>query len=210
MPTWKNLSCVVPVSIPTRQGTYSFQLIRIILLTTLEFSPSRWRIDSRIPDRDDYDVSTYNPYLHSQVYLPHEGETKLAKVKSRKRDSDGGNLIGRAAANPIQDTQEYVLVEIEGGTTEGRYSANIISKNMISRIDSDGNQEPLLRQLVDHHRKKSDAIPKDKAAYIKVGGKKVLQRTTKGWDLCIEWADGRADYMGTSSSLERAEPGRSR
>ena len=67
-----------------------------------------------IPDRDDYDISTYDPYLHSQVYLPHEGETKLAQVKSQKRDSDG-NLIGRAAANPIQDTQEYV-VEFEDGS----------------------------------------------------------------------------------------------
>jgi hypothetical protein len=128
--------------------------------------------------------------LHSQVYLPHEGETKIAKVKSQKRDSDG-NLIGHAAANPIQDTREYV-VEFEDGS-EGRYSANIISQNMISRIDSDGNQEPLLRQLVDH-RKKPDAIPRDKA-YIKVGGKKVLQRTTKGWDLCVEWADGRTTWV---------------
>jgi hypothetical protein len=67
-----------------------------------------------IPDRDDYDISTYDPYLHSQVYLPHEGESKLAKVKFRKRDSEG-NLIGRAAANPIQDTQEYV-VEFEDGS----------------------------------------------------------------------------------------------
>ncbi len=143
-----------------------------------------------IPDRDDYDVSTYDPYLHSQVYLPHEGETKLVKVKSQKRDSDG-NLISLAAANPMQDTREYV-VEFEDGS-EGRYSANIISQNMISRIDSDGNQEPLLRQLVDH-RKKAESIPKDKA-YIKVGRKKVLQRTTKGWDLCVEWADGRTTWV---------------
>ncbi len=145
-----------------------------------------------IPDGDDdYDVSTYDPYLDSQVYLPHEGETKLEKVKSWKRDSDS-NLIGRAAANPIQDTREYV-VGFEDGS-EGRYSANIISQNiMISRIDSDGNQEPLLRQLV-AHRKKPDAIPKDKA-YIKVGGKYVLQRMTKGWDLCVEWADGRTTWV---------------
>jgi hypothetical protein len=61
-----------------------------------------------IPDGDEYDVSTYDPYLHSQVYLSHEGEAKLAKVKFRKRDSDG-NLIGRAAANPIQDTQSTWL-----------------------------------------------------------------------------------------------------
>ena len=143
-----------------------------------------------IPDRDDYDISTYDPYLHSQVYLPHEGEPKLAKVKFRKRDSEG-NLIGRAAANPIQDTREYV-VEFEDGS-EGQYSANIISQNMISRIDSDGNQEPLLKQLVGH-RKKRHAIPKDKA-YITVGGKKVLKRTTKGWDLCVEWADGRTTWV---------------
>jgi hypothetical protein len=65
---------------------------------------------------------------------------------------------------------------------------------MISRIDSDGNQEPLLKQLVGH-RKKRHAVPKDKA-YITVGGKKVLKRTTKqGWDLCVEWADGRTTWV---------------
>jgi hypothetical protein len=68
-----------------------------------------------IPDQDDYGVSTHDPYLHSQVFLPQEGETnKLAKVKFRKRDSHG-NLIGRAAANPVQDTREYV-VEFEDGS----------------------------------------------------------------------------------------------
>ncbi len=32
-----------------------------------------------IPDRDDYDVSTYDPYLHSQVNLPHEGRRSLQR-----------------------------------------------------------------------------------------------------------------------------------
>jgi hypothetical protein len=32
-----------------------------------------------IPDRDVYDVSTYDPYLHSQVYLLHEGRQSLRR-----------------------------------------------------------------------------------------------------------------------------------
>jgi hypothetical protein len=80
---------------------------------------------------------------------------------------------------------------------------------MISRIDSGGNQEPLLRQLVDHRKKPNASIPKDKA-YVKVGGKKVLQRTTKGWDLCVEWTDhGRMTWVPLALANERAAPGTS-
>ena len=143
-----------------------------------------------IPDRDEYDITMYDPYLHSQVLLPHEGEGKVAKVKFRKRDSEG-NLIGRAAANPVQDTREYI-VEFEDGS-EGQYSANVISGNMISRIDSDGNQQPLMRQLVDH-RKKKDAISSNNS-YVEINGKKVPKRTTKGWDFCVEWYDGRTTWV---------------
>jgi hypothetical protein len=77
---------------------------------------------------------------------------------------------------------------------------------MMSRIDSDGNQEPLLWQLVDDHRKKPDAIPAKDKPYIKVGGKKVLQRTTKGWDLCVEWADGRTTSWVPLALLKEQNP----
>ena len=151
-----------------------------------------------IPDRDDYDISTYDPYMHSQVILPHEGEPKLAKVKFRKRDSEG-NLIGRAAANPVQDTREYV-VEFEDGS-EGQYSANIISQNMISQVDEDGNQQPLLRQLVGHRKKKDALTIEDPTKDI--DSKKIMTRTTKGWDLCVEWADGHTSWVPLSALKEQ-------
>ena len=175
---------------------------KLVFPDTPDYEPySDWdngRDPITIPDRDDYDISAYDPYMHSQVILPHEGEAKLAKVKFRKRDFDG-NLIGRAAANPIQDTREYV-VEFEDGT-EGQYSANVIAQNMVSQVDENGNQQPLLRQLVGHRRNKG-ALSTNQAT-IEVGSKVLPRRTTKGWDFCVEWADGHTSWVPLSILKEQ-------
>ena len=36
-----------------------------------------------IPDRDKYDITTYDPYIHAEVVLPHEGLPQRAKVAFR-------------------------------------------------------------------------------------------------------------------------------
>ena len=71
------------------------------------------------------------------------------RVKSRKRDADG-NLTGRADANPILDTREYI-VEFDDGD-EAELTANLIASAMYAQCDPDGNQYVLLDSLVDHRR----------------------------------------------------------
>ena len=69
------------------------------------------------------------------------------RVKSSKRDADG-NTIGRADANPILDTREYI-VEFEDGD-EAELNANLIAEAMYAQCNPDGNQYVLLDSLVDH------------------------------------------------------------
>jgi hypothetical protein len=61
-----------------------------------------------MPEHDDYDITTYDPYMHADVILPHQGIEKKARVSFRKRDSEG-NLIGRSAAKPVLHTREYTM-----------------------------------------------------------------------------------------------------
>jgi hypothetical protein len=70
-------------------------------------------------------------------------------IKSRKRDADG-NPIGRADANPILDTREYI-VEFKDGD-EAELAANLIASAMYAQCNPDGNQYVLLDSLVDHRR----------------------------------------------------------
>ena len=72
---------------------------------------------------------------------------------------------------------------------------------MISQVDEDGNQQPLLRQLVGH-RKKKDALS-IKNAIDTQEGEMIPRKTTKGWDLCVEWADGHTSWVPLSVLKEQ-------
>jgi hypothetical protein len=120
------------------------------------------------PERDEVDVSTYDPYIGAEVLLPHQGRQLTAKVKNRKQNAMG-DLIGHSNANPILDTRLYE-VEFPDGS-EATYSANVIAENMLSQCDSEGRQYLLVRHVVDH-KKDDDVALKPEDAYVTVNGRK--------------------------------------
>jgi hypothetical protein len=67
---------------------------------------------SKITDINDikkeHDVDTYDQYVGARVRIPIENEIKSGKVKRRKRELDG-TVRGRANANPMLDTRNYVM-----------------------------------------------------------------------------------------------------
>jgi len=66
-------------------------------------------------------------YLSAEISIPRGGSMVKGCVKSRKRDADS-NPIGRADANPILNTHEYI-VEFEDGD-EAESTANLIASAM--------------------------------------------------------------------------------
>mmetsp|Transcript_37601 Transcript_37601/g.53010 ORF Transcript_37601/g.53010 Transcript_37601/m.53010 type:complete len:1380 (-) Transcript_37601:246-4385(-) len=140
-------------------------------------------------DRDDLDHDFYDQYLNADVTLSIHGEAMQGKVKRRKVAKDGGS-IGRANANPILDTREY-LVEFPDGR-EAEYSANTIAEGMWSQCDLDGNQYILLKAIVDHKTDGHKVHRADK--YIHHNGRRSLRKTTKGWHMCVEWKDGSTTW----------------
>jgi hypothetical protein len=72
------------------------------------------------------------------------------------------------------------------------FSANMIAENMFEQIDSEGQIQRLLEEIIDH-KKGSDAISGD--MLIKQKNKK----TTRGWKLCVRWRDGSLSWERLAS-----------
>lgn len=115
----------------------------------------------------------------------------MVLVMSNKEGHDG-EFSGRGHSNPLFDTREYEI-EYDDGTTD-RYYANIIAENLYSQVDSEGNRHLVFKEMVDH---KSDgsAIIKQDGYTISKNGNKVSKKTTRGWQLCVEWRDGTTDWI---------------
>jgi hypothetical protein len=150
-----------------------------------------------VPDREDYNQEAIDMYLKAEVVLPIAGEMVTGKVERRKRDANG-NLIGKAASNPILDSRMYVVSFPDG--REAEYSANVIAENMLSMCDSEGNQYLLMSHITDH-KKEDNAIGK-KDAFLWVRGRKYPKKTTRGWKFCVEWKDGTTSWEPLSSLKE--------
>jgi hypothetical protein len=129
-------------------------------------------------------------YLRAEVSLPIDGKILTGKVVQRKRDSDG-NLIGKAARNPILDTRSYVVSFPDG--REAEYSANVIAENMLSMCDDEGNQYLLMKYIIDH-KKEHNALEKEDAFFWD-RGRKYPKNSTKG---CVEWKDGSTSWESLS------------
>lgn len=91
--------------------------------------------NAEMPEADDFTPEAYDEYLTAEVLLPDMGTVVKAKVTGRNRDADG-NPIGKRNANPILDTQEY-LVKFSDGATDV-FIANIITDNLYAQADDEG------------------------------------------------------------------------
>ena len=148
--------------------------------------------DDSIPESDDV---TQEPspeladdtLLRMELALPRDGDgPELARVKRRKKDSDG-NPIGRAHQNPILDTRVFEVEFIDGHTAP--MTANAISENLFSQVDQEGHRLLMMDEIVDH-RRGSDALKEEDAFVKSANGEKRRKQTTKGWELLLRWKDG--------------------
>ena len=111
-------------------------------------------------------------------------------MKKRLKGEDG-RLTGRGHHNPLLDTRRYE-VEIDGIPHE--YAANTIAENLYSQVDSEGRQQLIFWEIIDH-RKNKEAIPIDQGTVKTRGGQLRPKITTKGWELKVEWADGTSSWL---------------
>jgi hypothetical protein len=137
-----------------------------------------------IDNLDEHKVDTYDQYVGASVQLSISDKVHTGKITGRKRGL-AGVARGKASANPILDTRTY-NVEFPDGRSE-EYTANVIAENMYAQCDEEVNQFLMLQDIVGH---KTDGQTVERAEmYIKVGSNRQIRKTTKGWNLCVEWKD---------------------
>ena len=145
--------------------------------------------EAKMPEADDhYTSELFDQYLTARVLLDRGGEGQLGTVKRRKRDHNG-NPVGVSNRNPLLDTREYE-VEFPDGSIDV-LSANTIAESIYSQVDDEGRSFAILSGIVDH-RKDNTAVHIDDG---KVPGTNKWRRTTKGWQLLVEWKDGTSDWL---------------
>jgi hypothetical protein len=154
-------------------------------------------LETGAPDRDTLPDDYYDQYLNAEVLLPKGDVMVTGKVKKRKLD-DLGVPTGHRHDNPIMDTRTY-FVEFPDGA-EMEYTANMIAENMWAQCDVDGNQWLLMEAIIDH--RSNESAVKQADAFVVVNGKQHRKKTTKGWELCIQWKDGTTTWQRLADMKE--------
>lgn len=109
----------------------------------------------------------------------------LARQATWQAKAQGMPMEGQA--NPIVDTRAYGI-EYKDCTTEV-LSANIIAECILSQVE-EGHKQLLFQEIIDY-QSNQDAI---KLNDVKASNKAKC-KTTKGWDLCLQWKCGQSSWV---------------
>jgi hypothetical protein len=94
-------------------------------------------------------------------------------------------------------------VEFNDGSRHD-YTANTIAEAMYSEVDDEGNKYLLLNSIIDY-RTNATAVRNDNAFIQGKNGNKHRRKTTKGWELLVEWKDGSTSWE-TLANLKASYP----
>ena len=111
--------------------------------------------------------------------------------------------MGTPNDNPILDSRMYEVEYLDGSTEV--MAANTIAENIMSQVDDNGNRQLLMDEIIDHRCDESALIKDDihglspsqpQAQFPKV------PKTTKGWQLCVQWRDGSYPIQVSEYALQ--------
>lgn len=129
--------------------------------------------------------------INIEVLLPNGDEAQaLGKVIRRSVDEEG-RLKGRYNDSPFYNTLSYD-VQFSDGTVK-EYQANIIAQNVLTQADGNGHYVVGFRIV--GHKMEADAIRKEDRYIHRRNGQKEMRKTTKGWQLLVEWKDGTRQWI---------------
>ena len=144
-----------------------------------------------VPEIEEYTPEGYDEYIGAQLLIP-KGDGRVQGTIVKRSKGNDGNPIGRRHENPFLDTRQYEI-ELSDGTTE-EYYANVIAENLFSQVDSEGRQYLLMKEISDH-RHDDTAISISEGWITLKNGRQVRKRTTRGWQLLVEWKEGGSDWI---------------
>jgi hypothetical protein len=75
---------------------------------------------------------------------------------------------------------------------------------MWAQCDVDGNQHQLLDAII-NHKTDGQAVQRPDG-FVVVNGRKHMRKSTKGWQLCIQWKDGSTSWERLADLKESLNP----
>ena len=150
-------------------------------------------IDDFSPDTDDRNnKDIFDSYLGAKILLPNQdGNKKMAKVIKIVKGKNG-NPVGTLHNNPMLDTSECTVEMSDGSSQE--LTSNITNQSMSAQVYSEGHHYQLLQEITDHSKYRS-AIPISDGMIRLHNGNVVPKKTTRGWDLLVEWKDSSSSWI---------------
>ena len=139
------------------------------------------------PEADDKEPE-YDEYVGSQIQINIGGEALVGTVIKRQKGLDG-KPTGKRHSN---DTCAY-QVKFPNGVVQ-EFTANTIAENMFARIDDEGKQHFVVKEIIGH-RKNGDAVPRDEGFHVGTNGNRHAKKTTKGWEVAVELRDGTQMWL---------------
>jgi len=169
-------------------------------------------INARLDDHNFTDDAVGDtPYIqdvhtagrtHDQPAVPPDAEYGDGLLEQNLQDAD---------EYPDIDTYIHanLLVEFKDGSV-AEYTANVIAENIYSQIDSEGRSFAVLQEISGHRKEPGVALDMENGYTVSANGNKVPKRTTKGWQLQVEWKGGEQEWiplkdLKASNPIEVAE-----
>ena len=115
---------------------------------------------------------------------------EFTRVIKRLKDKDG-RPIWIASDNTILDTRMYEVEYFDG--YKSAMAANMIANNLFAKVDQDGQHFVLFDEIIDARTDSTQIKISDAFIHMNNGNKR-RRETTNGWDICIQWKDGRSTW----------------
>ena len=116
----------------------------------------------------------------------------------RKHDANGV-FVGTAHNQTALDT--WVCKVRFLNTQSKELATNVIAEALYAQCDGDGNEYVLLDSIVDYQCNADVAVSCTNQVTV-VDGKKMVARSTRGWELCCAWKDGSTSWQKLSDLKE--------
>ena len=71
---------------------------------------------------------------------------------------------------------------------------NVIAENLYAQVDNEGHMEAMLKEI-SGHKNGPNAIDKEEGFTRSHNGNQIPIRTTKGWEIEVQWKDGSASWV---------------
>ena len=71
-----------------------------------------------------------------------------------------------------------------------KYGANTIAEWIYNQVDDDGLNASLFTHIIGHQKTDDIAMSKKDFQSLEQRQTPSRARTTKGWEICVQWADG--------------------